>query len=85
MRGRSTPPGLARLMLRWPALREVLAARAEADDQFASLCEIYAEAHEALEAWQRSGHALASARVSEYQDVLAEIEGDILDKIDMRR
>lgn len=72
-------------MLRWPALREVLLARAAADDQFASLCEIYAEAHEALEVWQRSGHALASARASEYRDMLAEIEIDILDRIDTFR
>lgn len=72
-------------MLRWPALREVLASRAETDVQFASLCEIYAEAHGALEAWQRSGHALAPARASEYLEILAEIESDILDRIDALR
>lgn len=70
-------------MLRWPALREVLTARAETDDRLASLCELYAEAHDALEAWQRSSHALASARASEYLEILAEIEGEILDMIEL--
>ena len=68
-------------MLLWPARREVLANRAETDDEFASLCEIYAEAHDALETWRRSDHALADARVAEYQELVVEIEGEILVKI----
>jgi hypothetical protein len=81
MLSRSARQGLSRLMLRWPARREVLVSRAAADDDFASLCEIYAEAHHALETWRRSDHSLADARVAEYQDLAAEIEGEILDKI----
>jgi hypothetical protein len=68
-------------MLRWPARREVLASRAETDDEFASLCEIYAEAHDALETWRRSDHSLADARASEYREMVAEIEGEIMDKL----
>lgn len=68
-------------MLRWPARRAVLARRAETDEEFASFCEIYAEAHDALETWRRSEHPLADARASEYRELVAEIEGEILDKI----
>lgn len=81
MLSRSARQGLSRLMLRWPARRAVLASRAETDDEFASLCEIYAEAHHALEIWRRSNHSLADARVAEYQELVAEIEGELLDKI----
>ena len=78
---RSARQGLSRLMLRWPELREVLANRADRDDEFAALCEIYAEAHQALDGWQRSDHALAAARVAEYLEMVREIEDDVLDKI----
>ena len=81
MLSRSARRGLSRLMLRWPARRAVLANRAETDEEFASLCEIYAEAHDALETWRRSEHPLSDARVSEYRELVAEIEGEILDKI----
>ena len=78
---RSARRGLSRLMLRWPAFRGVLASCAEADDEFASLCEIYAEAQDALEAWRKSGHVSAPARATEYMEMVSEIENDILDKL----
>ncbi|WP_342236315.1 hypothetical protein [Inquilinus sp. OTU3971] len=81
MLSRSARRGLSRLMLRWPARRAVLANRAETNDEFASLCEIYAEAHDALETWLRSDHSLADARAAEYRELVAEIEGEILDKL----
>jgi len=81
MLSRSARQGLSRLMLRWPARRAVLASCAETHEEFASLCEIYAEAHDALETWRRSDHSLADARVSEYRELVAEIECEILDKL----
>jgi hypothetical protein len=72
-------------MLRWPALREALAGRAETNDEFASLCESYTEAHDALETWRRSDHSLAAARVVEYLEIVADIEGDVLEQLGPRQ
>ncbi len=75
---RSERRGLARLMLRYPARREALRARAAEDPGFRELCEAYETACEAADYWAKSGQPVASERAKEYNHLAVEVEKDIL-------
>jgi hypothetical protein len=70
--------GLARLKLRFPALRETLAAAYAGSTEFQELCGHYEEACQVLENWRRSSSPLAERRAAEYSELARDLEGDVL-------
>jgi hypothetical protein len=58
----------------WQEITELLRTSAA----FGSLCEDYAIAVTALRAWELSAHPKAPARVTEYRELVAELEAEIL-------
>ena len=73
--------GLARLMLRWPDRRELLARRAREDTHVGELCEAYESACNAVEHWLRSPASVAQDRILEYRGLVKATEEDILSMI----
>jgi hypothetical protein len=53
--------------------------------RFRATCEDYGEAVEALEHWKGSSAIEATERISEYSDLIAGLEDEILDEIRNRR
>jgi len=69
--------GLARLALRWPDLRERLAALEDPTGDFESLCTAYEEACCALDYWRRSPAENAGLLSKEYHDLVRDLEADL--------
>ena len=61
----------------WQEIAELL----RTSDAFGSLCEDYAAAVTALRAWEISAHPKAPVRVIEYRDIVAELETEILEQL----
>ena len=69
--------GLARLALRWPDIRERLAAVRDPTGDFESLCAAYEEACCALDYWRRSATENAGSLSREYQDIVQDLEAEL--------
>ena len=63
-------------MMRWPDVRHRLNECYAHDADLRALCDAYEDAHEALEKRRRSA-AEAAAEISDYTQVIAELEGEI--------
>jgi hypothetical protein len=68
---------LERFPNHWQEITELL----RTSDAFGSLCEDYADAVTALRAWEISAHPKAPVRVTEYRDLVAELEAEILGQL----
>ena len=73
--------GLARLALRWPDLRERLAAVEDPTGDFEALCAAYEEACRALDYWRRSTAENAGSLSREYQDIVQDLEAELRRRI----
>jgi hypothetical protein len=69
--------GLARLALRWPDVRERLAAVEDPTGDFEALCAAYEEACCALDFWRRSAAENAGSLSQEYQDLVQDLEAEL--------
>jgi hypothetical protein len=69
--------GLARLALRRPEIRRRVAAFKDSTGEFESLCAAYEEACHALDGWRQSTAGNAELRMTEYQQLVADLESDL--------
>ncbi|WP_018259645.1 hypothetical protein [Methylobacterium sp. WSM2598] len=75
---RSERRGLARLLLRYPDLREALRGKAAEDATFRELCDAYEAACEAAAYWAKSTQPIGPERACEYRQLANAVEEDIL-------
>jgi hypothetical protein len=73
----SAPLVLERFPDHWQEIKGLL----RTSDAFGSLCEDYTVAVTALRAWEGSADPKAPARVTEYRDLVAELEAEILERL----
>jgi hypothetical protein len=70
--------GIGHVLKRFQSLRVRIEEEVLRDGRFRSLCEDYGEAVEALKFWSRSPDARAEKRITEYSQLLIELEREIL-------
>ena len=66
-----------RILARFTELKSEIQETALRDARFRGLCEDYEAATEALEFWSRSGDPRRSKMMSEYRELLADLETEI--------